>query len=516
MKQFYFHLLLCLVIPFVMQGSADKFRLIITDDPSSTMTIGWNQISGHSVAVFYDETDHGQDVSAYANFQLPSATAAYKGMNNYFARLSNLAPATAYYFVIVDSEGVSERFWFRTLPDDPSVPLSIIMGGDSRRSGFEYTPHEPRIESNRVVRAIRPDFVAFGGDYTDKDTDEQWKSWMDDWQYTTGSDGLMIPILPTRGNHERNNEVMVNLFDVPNDDVYYATTFGGSLIRFYTLNVMISVAGEQANWLQQDLAANDDQTAWKIAQYHYAIAPHNSGKSYQTPMYLHWASLFHEYGVQLAIECDVHVAKNTWPIKPSDEPGQDYGFIRDDQTGTVYTGEGSWGLIRSANVSYDWTRDKGSFTQLKWMHANQDSLVIYTIKSATSDPTDILDDADRFRMPEGLDIWTTENGDRVVIDRPDPGYSPTVGTKNPQTPLQATLISRLFPNPVSDELQIELYQAKSTHYQVFNTRGQVVKSGRFHGISHRIRTSDLTNGIYFLRLSQNDERQFQMRLFSKN
>lgn len=515
MQKFSLFLVIFVGLPLLVGAKADKFRLIITDDPSTTMTIGWNQVSGHSVAVFYDEIDHGQDFTAYANLKLPDRTVSYKSMNNYFVRLKDLKPATAYYFVIVDSEGVSQRFWFKTLPDDPTVPLSIIAGGDSRRSGSQTTPHEPRIESNRVVRAIRPDFVAFGGDYTDKDTDGQWRTWMDDWQYTTGTDGRMIPILPTRGNHERNNEVMVNLFDVPNDNVYYAITFGGSLIRFYTLNVMISVAGNQANWLRQDLEAHDDKTAWKLAQYHYSIAPHQSGKSYQTPMYLHWSSLFHQYGLQLAIECDSHIAKNTWPIKPSDEPGHDHGFIRDDEAGTVYSGEGSWGLIRTSDVSYDWTREHGSFTQIKWIHANQDSLVVYTIKSATSTPTDILDDNDRFRMPAGLDIWTTENGDHFVIDRPDPGYQPVVTSTRAPIRQQAQLIERLFPNPTTDVLQIDMRDARPTHYQLFNGMGQMMKNGQFDSRTLRLRTAELANGTYFVRLWRPESGLFQTETFVK-
>jgi hypothetical protein len=79
--------------------------------------------------------------------------------------------------------------------------------------------------------------------------------------------------------------------------------------------------------------------------------------------------------MHLVVECDTHVARNSWPVRPSDEPGSDGGFIRDDETGTVFVGEGSWGLIRPANVEYNWTRDKGSFTQVKWLHVNQDSIV---------------------------------------------------------------------------------------------------------------------------------------------
>ena len=510
-------ILALLALPFLAQGKADKFRAIVRDNPSTSMTIGWNQISGHSVALFYDTVDHGQQTDDYSNYELPDRTVSYKGMNNYFVRLSDLEPATNYYFIIVDSEGTSERFWFRTLPDDPNEPLSIILGGDSRRSGSAFTPHEPRIESNRVVRAIRPDLVAFGGDYTDKDTDAQWQTWMDDWQYTTGSDGRMIPILNTRGNHERNNDVMVNLFDVPSPDVYYATTLGGNLIRYYTLNVMISVAGDQANWLRKDLEENDDSTAWKMAQYHYSIAPHHSGKNYQTPMYLHWASLFHEFGLHMVVECDAHVAKNTFPIKPSSEEGEDYGFIRDDQTGTVYTGEGSWGLIRRADVSYDWTRESGSFTQVKWMHVNQDSLVIYTIKSASSNTTDILDDSDRFRMPEGMDLWETEHGDRVVIDRPDPGYTPAVAASiEPQTPQQANLINTVSPNPTSDALFIKLHQAQPMQFKVYDMSGRLMHIGKFNSASHRISTADLEEGTYLLRVSHQETGRFETTPFNKN
>jgi hypothetical protein len=374
MKQLYL-LFFFLIFQSLLYSANDKYRLIITDDPATTMTIGWNQISGHSVAVFFDIVDHGTDFQEYANFQLPDRTAVFKGMNNYFVRLKGLVPNTAYYFVIVDSEGVSERFWFKTLPDNPEQPLSIIAGGDSRRSGSETTPHEPRIQSNMIVKTVRPDFVAFGGDYTDKDTDGQWQTWLDDWQYTIGDDGRMTPIYPARGNHERSNQVMIDLFDVEYDQIYYALNFGGNLIRFYTLNSMVSVAGDQTNWLSQDLMQNDSATIWKMAHYHYTIAPHTASKPYRIAEYSLWAPLFHQHGMHLVVECDTHVARNSWPVRPSDEPGSDGGFIRDDETGTVFVGEGSWGLIRPANVEYNWTRDKGSFTQVKWLHVNQDSIV---------------------------------------------------------------------------------------------------------------------------------------------
>lgn len=512
----YFYPLILLLLTNLAYSANDKYRLIITDDPSTTMTIGWNQISGHSVAVFYDVVDHGQDYLDYAFFQLPDRTVVHQDMNNYFVRLTDLTPNTAYYFVVADSEGVSERFWFKTLPDTPDEPLSIIAGGDSRRSGPQTDPHEPRIESNRIVAAIRPDFVAFGGDYTDKNTEGQWQTWFDDWQYTISEDGRMTPILATRGNHEHSNADLVNLFDAPHEDVYYAINFGGSLIRFYTLNVMISIAGDQTNWLAQDMMENDSATIWKLAQYHYTIAPHQSGKSFKVAQYTQWAPLFFNHGMQLVIECDSHVAKNSWPLRPTDEAGSDAGFIRDDAVGTVYSGEGSWGLIRNADVEYNWTRDKGSFTQVKWIHANRDSLVIYTIKSATSEPVGEVSDENRFELLEGLDLWVTENGDRVVIDRPNPLYQGDVTSSVQDLQPKIDLISKLFPNPAQTILNVELNTSANYNYSIIDIQGRSVAQGQFRQSNNQIHIAELANGHYFLKVWERNEADFQVASFIKN
>ena len=439
-------------------------------------------------------------------------------MNNYFVRLTDLTPSTVYYFIIVDSEGTSERFWFKTLPDTPDVPLSIVAGGDSRRSGPETVPHEPRIESNRIVKAIRPDFVAFGGDYTDDNTDGQWQSWFDDWQHSIGDDGRMTPLFNTRGNHENSNEDIVNLFDVPYPDVYYAINFGGSLIRFYTLNTLFSIAGEQTGWLTRDLQENDDATAWKMAQYHFTIAPHISSKPYRIAQYQHWANLFYKHGLQLVIECDTHVARNSWPVRPSEEEGSDRGFIRDDQNGTVYAGEGSWGLIRNVNVNYNWTRDAGSFTQVKWIHANLDSLVVYTIKSATSTPNTPVNDEDRFTMPEGLDIWVMADGaDRVIINRPNPNYiyESALSTQGSEIGSIGHIIQSLYPNPAKEILRVQLVEAKSQNYQISDMQGKVVLSGVLNENLQEIDLKTLSKGTYLLRVWGSNQEQSEIEKFIK-
>jgi hypothetical protein len=138
MKQLYL-LFFFLIFQSLLYSANDKYRLIITDDPATTMTIGWNQISGHSVAVFFDIVDHGTDFQEYANFQLPDRTAVFKGMNNYFVRLKGLVPNTAYYFVIVAVRVLANAFG--------SKPCRIIRSS-LYPSSPEETPGVPALKQH--------------------------------------------------------------------------------------------------------------------------------------------------------------------------------------------------------------------------------------------------------------------------------------------------------------------------------------------------------------------------------
>ncbi|MBL7831505.1 MAG: fibronectin type III domain-containing protein, partial [Saprospiraceae bacterium] len=102
------------------------------EDPSTSMVVGWDQLSGTAPVVFFDTKDHGNDLSKYRYKKNPDAVRVFHEMNNTFARFNNLLPNTVYFLIIKDSEGQSRRLSFRTAPNDPNTRLSIIAGGDSR------------------------------------------------------------------------------------------------------------------------------------------------------------------------------------------------------------------------------------------------------------------------------------------------------------------------------------------------------------------------------------------------
>ncbi|WP_299664709.1 fibronectin type III domain-containing protein [uncultured Polaribacter sp.] len=410
-------------------ANTDKYRLILLDDPSSTITIAWNQISGDNATVYYGTIDQGIDFTMYTDSKTVDKSVDFRGMKNQFVELSNLTANTNYYFVIKDSEGTSSRYWFRTVHADNSR-LSFIAGGDSRNN------RTPRQNANKLVSKLKPNAVLFGGDMTDSDSNEQWAEWFDDWQLTTSSDGRMIPIVPTRGNHEDATTIF-NLFNTSNENSYYAITFGKDLVRTYTLNTEISVTGDQLTWLNSDLATAA-ATKWRFAQYHKPMKPHTTAKGNNDNIYRAWAQIFYDNNVNLVIDCDSHVAKTTWPVKPSSGPNSDQGFEIDQERGTVYAGEGSWGApLRPANKDKSWTRSSGAFNQFKLIYVSESEIEMRTIKVDNADEVAELGNDEPFVLPANLDIFTPRSGAVVTVSNENNNNCPVAGTAcddgNPDT-----------------------------------------------------------------------------------
>jgi acid phosphatase type 7 len=397
--------------PSLEHGVPGQFRLMLRDNPASTMVIGWNYFQGKKEAnkLYYDTVDHGNDVDSYAFSSIPQFYSEYKKIHSAFIELRNLEAKTKYYFVVVNSFGVSKRFWFETLSDSDEEPLSIVAGGDSRNN------REPRLKANLLVSKLRPNVVLFGGDMTSRGSAKQWWQWLDDWQATISSDGRMTPVIMTRGNHEKSNDILEKIFWTP-QEVYYSVGFGQSLLQVYVLNTESSIGGNQSIWLREELEKNRD-ARFKIAQYHRPMRPHTKGKKEGTNQYKFWAPLFQEFGMDLVVESDSHTVKSTWPIIPSADPDSEEGFLRDDLLGTVYVGEGCWGApLRKNNDTKLWTKNSGSFNQFKWIFVTKEKMELRTIKIDNALDVENINPLNIFEAPNNLDIWSPAGGAVITIN----------------------------------------------------------------------------------------------------
>lgn len=386
--------------PWTPDGIA-RIRLTWEKDPSTTMKIIWDAKSrkGIDQKLYFDVVDHGRNYRDYSQSRSLTSLVKFKGMYNATVHLEDLNPETKYFFVIKSSRGeISKRYWFETISDSPNSRLSIISGGDSRNN------RTPRLAGNRLVAKLRPHFVLFGGDMTSWDTSSQWETWFSDWQETISADGRITPIVPARGNHERSNDSISNLFGT-NSGVYYGLSFGSNLLRTYTLNSESSISGDQYSWLKRDLEVNKNFT-WKLAQYHRPMRPHVRKKKENDRIYQTWGQVFFNYGVDLVTESDSHIVKTTYPVRPTTAPGHDEGFVVDNERGTVYVGEGCWGApLRSNDDNKSWTKASASFNQFKLIHLDSKGLIARTVRVDNSNEVGTLTDATRFDLPSNLKLW---------------------------------------------------------------------------------------------------------------
>ena len=160
-----------------VQASVEKVRAMFRDDPATGFVIGWNQLSGESPVVRYGMTDHGQSAESYPQTAAVTRSVNFRGMANHFVRLSGLQPNTPYYFVIEDSEGVSDRYWVLTGPN-AREDFTFVTGGDTKSGGSAFLAGQA---SNRMVAKLRPLFVLFTGDFNSDDgtNEAYWDDWLD-------------------------------------------------------------------------------------------------------------------------------------------------------------------------------------------------------------------------------------------------------------------------------------------------------------------------------------------------
>ena len=320
------------------------FRVTWTHDPATQALVSWSTEGRPSRTYLKLKAPNCPDVIVAPESGL--FTGSNPALYYHHVHLVQLKPNTRYEFEVVSDEKKSASMYFVTAPDQ-DVPFSLLQGGDSR------TDHENRRQVNRMIANLvaesfqndekSDDIIALahGGDFVDNGSSlEQWKIWLSDHQLTIGPDGRVLPVIPTRGNHDR-SELFNQIFGFPAEDKNYYAVNLSPVVRWVTLNTEISTAGDQAQWLKRELTDSRPINRWLVAQYHRPAYPavKSPGTALQS-----WVPWFEKHNVDLVCEADGHNIKRTVPIR---------GNVQ-DETGVVYIGEGGLGVAQRTPKANRW------------------------------------------------------------------------------------------------------------------------------------------------------------------
>ena len=306
-------------------------------DPTTTMTVHW-----------LTRPEHGSDALTWTPRGEESwqrALGAHRPVPHsdhllHTVELTELTPGGDYRFRIA---GDRRDYAFRTMPADAGEPITFVVGGDLYREGFDQRMY---------VQAARRDpmFALIGGDIVYDNGEparvSRWFHWLNAWEeFMVTSDGRLIPMIVTIGNHEVRGEYdrtpaeapfFYSWFAWPGEQGCGVLDFGGymSIVALDSGHTH-PIGGAQTEWLQRTLADRSD-VDHVFAVYHVPAYPSvrafDGGKS---PLIRqHWVPLFDRWSVDVVYENHDHAYKRTPLIRG--------GQV--DRGGILYLGDGAWGV----------------------------------------------------------------------------------------------------------------------------------------------------------------------------
>ena len=190
---------------------------------------------------------------------------------------------------------VTESKSFYTAPRD-NQNFSFLFYGDSRygdkihRSLAELMLQDMEEHDSRVVMHAG-DIVSYGYD---------WDRWQDKFFAPSWPLISQVPIYPSVGNHEQNQKLYYDYFDLPGNESWYHFRYG--IVDFFALNTNVNyrIGSEQNKWFEEALEAST--APWKVVFFHhppYACAP--SRKPGSTRVQEHLVPMMEAHGVDLVL-----------------------------------------------------------------------------------------------------------------------------------------------------------------------------------------------------------------------
>ncbi|REL39091.1 hypothetical protein DYD21_03800 [Rhodohalobacter sp. SW132] len=333
-------------------------RVLFEQNPATEAQVSWTTTAeGDNHILYFDTEPRGGEASAYRFSSEDIHSGKYslrpeeEGMDSWYhhAYMSNLEPNTSYYVMVETDESKSDEYYFITAPDDDRS-VALLMGGDSRVGHSRIEEDNNRRKMNERMKQLfeeHPHILALAhtADYTNRAYWSELYWWLKDhYETTTASDNRLLPIIPSRGNHDL-DVGFEEKFYWPNreNDFYYATQINSETVMI-VLNTEISISGDQKDWLEQTLKEVRPNNRNVAVMFHKPLYPSVRAYDGSERRRRAWGPLLEEHGVDFVAVGHDHALKRTVPILNE----------KADPNGIVYIGDGGLGVSTREVVSDRW------------------------------------------------------------------------------------------------------------------------------------------------------------------
>lgn len=338
------------------------------DTPDTSSTIVINYLATHQAqepTLYLDTESHQGQLNKYEQ----NTTGSYREIARtpfhvFSFSVKNLIPDTTYFFVVGDEiNGHSKELRFRTLPNDDS-PIEFIQGGDMSSSHHVSKIAQKAVTNNTRAMLIGGDIAYANGSVH---AYKRWQEWFDQMNMSTVTpDGHIIPLILAIGNHETNFSFKdqplakapfyFSLFAQNALQPYFTRKLGNHSVVFTLDSGHIVDHYNQVVWLEKEMS-NYRTTKNSFALYHVPLYPtHRSFNGALSKMgRKHWQPIFDKYNLTIGFENHDHALKRTKPIKNNTF----------DEHGTVYLGDGCWG-VGTRSYSKQWYHEVAGSERHVW------------------------------------------------------------------------------------------------------------------------------------------------------
>lgn len=258
------------------------------------------QVTQTSIFIMWETDPAADGLVVYWPENSPQNTVTVNGPGGveiHEIELTGLTSGSTYGYTVTSDGVTSDPNTFTTAPAE-NESFSFVAYGDTRTND---EAHAAVVAA--IIKYSDPDIVIHTGDLVENGNDPcQWGP-----QFFTPACELMknTPMFPVLGNHEASGPLFSKFFSLPNNEQWFAFTYG--CVQFIALNTNVdySPKSSQYSWLEDELIASANAT-WLIVYFHHPPYTRTETHNDEPAVKRHLVPLFEQYGVDMVFSGHTH------------------------------------------------------------------------------------------------------------------------------------------------------------------------------------------------------------------